>query len=174
MTKPLTILTLLLLTLSTKAQTSNIIEKRVDSLRFLKQQPFDCNSVYWRVVATGKDAIPFLISKLTDTTKTQVSLKCKSRNVRFGDICFEALTEIFNIPLFYVTQQQFDVIIQGCQQGVFTYLNDHRQKFQSQVQQYYDKFKSDIKFVKYDKDYKSACKKKHGILGYYDVDWKLL
>lgn len=154
---------------------TNDIEYKIDNLRNLKEQPFDCNSVYWKVVATGKDAIPFLIDKLDDTTNTQISLTCKRTNVKFGDICYEALTEIFNIPLFYVTQMQFDFIDQyGCQQGVLTYLDNNRQKFKAQILAYYDKYKADLKFTRYTKDYKNDCKKKNKIFGYYDVDWKLL
>ena len=155
-------------------QTNNVTLK-IDSLRFLNQQPFTCNSVYWRIVATGKDAIPFLIDRLDDTTHTQISLICKKTNVKLGDICYETLTEIFNIPLFYVTQQQFDFIDQyGCQQGVFTYLDNNRQKFKSQILAYYNKYSEELKFIHYAKIYKSDCKKKNKILGYFDVDWKLL
>jgi len=155
-------------------QTNGVVYK-IDSLQYLKEQPFACNSVYWRVVATGKDAIPFLIDKLDDTTHTQISLTCKKANVKFGDICYQALTEIFNIPLFYVTQQQFDLIDQyGCQQGVLTYLNNNRQKFKSQILSYYNKYKTELKFIHYSKDYKNDCKKKYKIFGYYDVNWKLL
>ena len=176
MIKPIiTILTILAFSSSTNGQQPEIIKTRIDSLKFLNQQPFDCNSVYWRVVATGKDAIPFLIDKLIDTSPTTVKLTCKTKNVKLGDICYEALTEIFNIPLFYVTTQQFDFIDQyGCQQGVFTYLDNNRQLFQTQILDYYNKFKSDIKFVKYDKNYKNVCKKKNNILGYYDIDSQLL
>ena len=155
-------------------QTSNI-KFQVDSLQYLKQQPLACNPIYWRVVAAGQDAIPFLIDKLDDTTLIQTSLTCKATNVKVGDICFEALTEIFNIPLFYVTHQQFDFIDQyGCQQGVFTYLDSNRQKFKSQILAYYDKYKTELKYIRYDKNYKNDCKKKYKVFGYYDVNWKLL
>jgi hypothetical protein len=175
MAKPLTILFFVILGSTKAVGQSNNIAQRVDSLQYLKQQPFPCNSIYWRVVATGKDAIPFLIDKLDDTTHTQISLTCKATNVKFGDICFEALTEIFNIPLFYVTHQQFDFIDQyGCQQGVFTYLKNNRQKFKSQILAYYDKYKTELVFIQYDKEYKNDCKRKNKILGYFDIDWKLL
>jgi hypothetical protein len=155
-------------------QTNDVIHK-IDSLQYLKEQPFSCNSVYWRVVVRGKDAIPFLINKLDDTTLTKISLTCKKTNVKLGDIYYEALTEIFNIPLFYVTQQQFDFIDQyGCRQGVFTYLDNNRQKFKSQILSYYNKYKTELKFIRYSKEYKNDCKKKNKIFGYYDIDWKLL
>ncbi len=156
------------------AQT-NSIKAKVDSLQFLNEQPFSCTSVYWRILGTGKETIPFLIDRLGDTTLTQISLTCKQKNVTVGDICYEALTEIINIPLFYVTHQQFDFIDQsGCQQSVFTYLDNNRQKFKSQILTYYNKYKIELKFVRYSKDYKNDCKKKNKIFGYYDVDWKLL
>ena len=119
-------------------QTSKI-KIQVDSLQHLNQQPLACNPIYWRVVATGKDAIPFLIEKLDDTTYIQTSLTCKATNVKLGDICFEALTEIFNIPLFYVTHQQFDFIDQyGCQQGVFTYLDSNQKSYTFSCSHFYN------------------------------------
>ena len=155
-------------------QTSKI-KIQVDSLQHLNQQPLACNPIYWQLVATGKDAIPFLIEKLDDTTYIQTSLTCKATNVKLGDICFEALTEIFNIPLFYVTHQQFDFIDKyGCQQGVFTYLDSNRKKFKSQILAYYEKYKTKLKFIRYDKNYKNDCKKKYKIFGYYNVNSKLL
>ena len=155
-------------------QTSNI-KVQVDSLKYLKQPGLVCNPIYWRVVATGKDAIPFLIDKLDDTTHIQTSLTCKTTNVKLGDICFKALTEIFNIPLFYVTHQQFDYFDQnGCQQGVFTYLDNNRQKFKSQILAYYMKYKTKLKYIRYDKNYKNDCKKKYKIFGYYNINSKLL
>lgn len=175
MTKFISVLILLLLLSKlTIGQTNSIILK-IDSLKYLDQQPFTCNSVFWRVAATGKDAIPFLIDKLEDTTQTQVSLTCKKTNVKFGDICYEVLTEILNIPLFYITEHQFDMIDQyGCQQGVYNYIDNNRQKFKSQILDYYDKYKLNLKFIYYDKEYKNECKLENNIYGYYDIDWKLL
>lgn len=153
----------------------NNIALKIDSLQFLKAQPFPCNSVYWRIVANGKDAIPFLIDKLDDTTATTTSLTCKKTNVKLGDICYESLTDIFSIPLFYVTHQQFDFFDNyGCLEGVLAYLDNNRQRFKAQIQAYYIKYKTDLKFVRYRKDYKDECKKENKILGYYAVDSKLL
>ena len=175
MTKLLTIFFILILgSAQIVGQTSNL-KLKIDSLQYLKQQPLTCNFIYWRVVAIGKEAIPFLIDKLDDTTHIQTSLTCKATNVKLGDICFEALTEILNIPLFYVTHQQFDFVDQyGCQQGVFNYLDNNRQTFKSQILAYYEKYKTKLKFIRYDNSYKNDCKKKYKVFGYYDVNWKLL
>jgi len=155
-------------------QTNNI-QLKIDSLKYLNLEPFPCNSIYWRVISTGKDAIPILIDKLTDTTNTKISLICKSVNVKIGDISFDVLTQIFNIPLYYVTKQQFDFIDQyGCQHGVYKYLDNNREKFKSQILDYYNKYKLELKFVKYDEGYKNECKIVNNIYGYYDIDWKLL
>lgn len=175
MTKFITILIIVTFCSTLVVGQTNSITQKIDSLRYLKGQPFPCNSIYWRVVATGKDVIPFLIDKMDDTTNTQISLNCKKTNVKLGDICYEALTEIFNIPIFYVTHQQFDFIDQyGCQQGIFTYLDENRMEFKSQILAYYEKYKTELKFIQYDKGYKNDCKKKNKIFGYYDIDWKLL
>ncbi len=161
--------------ISSFALGQNNIRDQIDSLRYLKNQPFDCNSIYWKVVASGKEAIPILIEKLTDTTPTQIKLTCKSANVKLGDICYVALEEIFNFPIFYITKRQFDFYDEkGCRVGVLDHLDSHRQEYKEQIENYYLRFKSDLKYVKYDKSYKNICKEKNKISGYYDIDWKLL
>ena len=175
MKRLLTILILLLLDLTNGFGQISNLELKVDSLQYLKRQPFACNSTYWHVVVKGKEVIPFLIDKLDDTTATEISLTCKPTDVKLGDICFEALTEICSIPIFYITHLQFDLIDEnGCQHGVFNYLANNRQKFKEQIRVYYEKYKNDLKFIRYQKDYQNDCKKMNGIFGYYDVDWKLL
>ena len=90
-------------------------------------------------------------------------------------------TEIVHpyLPKLYITIYQLWYIAiyrlqYGCQQGVLTYLDNNRQKFKSQILAYYNKYKTELKFIRYSKDYKNDCKKKNKIFGYYDVDWKLL
>jgi hypothetical protein len=44
------------------------IKSMVDSLQYLKVDTLDCSAdLYWRIIAKGDKAIPFLIEKLTDT-----------------------------------------------------------------------------------------------------------
>jgi len=175
MTRICTILALTCcLAMTTEAQ-SKSIELKIDSLKKFNGDIFDCNSIYWRVVALGKEAIPFLITAISDTSRTNTKLPCKKKNVRTGDICYAALTEIFNIPLFYVTNIQFDVIDEhGCDLGVFDYLDRERLKFKGQIEGYYNKYKHNLKLRKYVGLTKSDCKQKNKLPGYYDVDWHLL
>lgn len=169
-------LTVFLLTTSYKplAGQTNNIKLQIDSLKYLDKDAFECSSVYWKIIATGKDAIPFLIANLEDTTPTKIKYVCKKEQLKFGDICFVALEQIFNIPLFYVTGQQFDYYENGCRGGVLTYLDNNRKKIKDPITDYYKTYQSEIKFLKYAGGYKDECKMANNIYGYYDIDVKLL
>jgi hypothetical protein len=172
----LIVIIITVLTCSTKSFTQSIdLTRKVDSLRYLGVQPFDCNSLYWQVVKGGKEAIPLLIARLNDNTPTKVSLNCKRTDVKVGDVCYEVLTEIFEIPTFFVTRLQFDFVDQnGCQHGLYQYFASDRLRFKKQILDYYQHFKDHIVFVKYGKDYKNNCKLTNKILGYYQVEEKFL
>ena len=162
------------LTMTTHGQ-NKTIKLKIDSLKTLRSDISECNTIYWRVVALGKEAIPILIENISDTSLTKARLPCKKTNVRAGDICYAALTEIFNIHLFYVTNMQFDVFDEkGCQSGVFEYLDRERQKFKGQITEYYNKYQNKLKLKKYVDLDKNNCKQKNELAGYYDVDWQLL
>ena len=109
------------------------IQNQVDSLKYLKGDPFDCNSVTWRIIANKKDAIQVLIDNLDDSTFTTTTDKCKKKNLTVGDISFLTLKKILPLPFFAVTQIQCDVIEDGCQLGIFEYVETNRLKFQKQV-----------------------------------------
>ena len=159
------------------AQTDEI-NKKIDSLKYLGKDAYTCNSVYWHIVLLGKDAIPLLIARMDDTTQTQATYVCKKGNLKLGDICYKVLQEIMEIPTFYVTHIQFDVIDENrCQVGVYDYLDSNREKYKQQVSSYYETYKNSLKFVKYSYspgDHPNACKVKYKIYGYYKVDYKLL
>ncbi len=158
------------------AQTDEINGK-IDSLKYLDKDAYKCNSVYWRIVAIGKDAIPLLISRMDDTTLTEAAYVCKKGKLKLGDLCYKVLEEIMEIPTFYVTHVQFDLFEGECQVGVYGYLERERKKFKQQVSSYYETYKNDLKFVKFSYpagEHPNACKIKYKIYGYFDVDPKLL
>jgi hypothetical protein len=142
------------------------INKKIDSLKYLSKDAYNCNSVYWRVVKYGKDAIPLLIARMDDTTETKATYVCKKGNLKLGDLCFGVLEEIMNVHYFYITQV-----------GVYGYLDREREKFKQQLSNYYETYKNNLKFIKYSysPEYPpNACKVKYKVYGYYDVDLQLL
>ena len=146
------------------------IQNQVDSLKYLKGDPFDCNSVTWRIIANKKDAIQVLIDNLDDSTFTTTTDKCKKKNLTVGDISFLTLKKILPLPFFAVTQIQCDVIEDGCQLGIFEYVETNRLKFQKQVQAYYDKNKDKLKWRQLDSNHLTPCYLKNNIKGQYFYD----
>ena len=146
------------------------IEKQVDSLKYLKGDPFECNSVTWRIIANKKDAILYLIDKLDDTNLTKATDKCKKTNLTVGDISFLTLKRILPLPFFAVTGMRCDVIENGCQLGIFEYIESNRTKFKQQVQVYYDKKKSKLKWRQLDSNHLTPCYIENNIKGQYFYD----
>ncbi len=144
------------------------IKSQVDSLKYLSGDPLDCNSVTWRIIANKKDAIQVLIDKLDDTTTVKAIDKCKKEYLRVGDIAYLTLKKILPLPFFAVTGMQMDVIENGCQLGIFEYIEDNRIKFKGQVQVYYDKKKEKLKWRKLDSNQLTACYIKNNIKGQYE------
>lgn len=144
------------------------ISLQADSLKYLSGNPFDCNAVTWRLIANKKDVIQILIHKLADTTITSAKDKCKTGNLRVGDIAYLTLTRILPLPFFTVTGMQCDVIENGCQPGIFEYIEANRMKFRDQVQAYYNKKKNNLKWQQFDSNHLTPCHLKHGIKGQYE------
>ena len=125
------------------------VKAKIDSLKYLGVDAFNCNSVFWRIIANRKEAVLRLIDKISDTTITTATWKCKSTNLRVGDIAYLALREIIPVPFSDITGKQYDVIYDGCQGGVSKYIELNRLIFQKQVQlskDILDSFKSKYKF----------------------------
>lgn len=147
---------------------SVLLKSQVDSLKYLSGDPLECNSVTWRIIANKKDAIQLLVDKLDDTTVTSAKDKCKKGNLRVGDIAYLTLIRILPLPFFAVTGMQCDVIENGCQLGVFEYIENNRVKFKGQVQNYYDKKKNNLKWRQLDSNHLTPCYIKNNIKGQYE------
>lgn len=152
--------------INTFGQTEKI-KLQVDSLKYISGDPFECNSLTWRIIASKKEAIQILIDKLDDTTETKANDKCKASNLRVGDIAYLTLKRILPLPFFVITGLQCDVIKDGCQMGVFEYIEENRHKFKGQVQSYYDKKKEHLKWRKFDSKRLTPCYIKNDIKGQY-------
>ncbi len=157
----------ILTAISSFGQTDKI-KLQVDSLKYLSGDPFDCNYVTWRIISNKKDAIQLLIDKLGDTTLTKATDKCKTTSLRVGDIAYLTLKRILPLPFFSVTGMQCDVIKDGCQIGVFEYIESNRPIFKGQVQAYYDKKKDNLKWRQLDSNHLTSCYIKNNIKGQYE------
>lgn len=157
----------LLTSISTFGQTDKI-NLQIDSLKYSNGDPFDCNSVTWRIIVNKKDAIQPLIDKLTDTALTRSTEKCKTTGLRVGDIAYLTLKRIISLPFFAVTGMQCDLINDGCQIGVFEYIESNRPIFKRQVQAYYDKKRDNLIWRQLDSNHLRPCYIKNNINGQYE------
>jgi hypothetical protein len=146
----------------------------VDSLQYLSTDTLDCSAgLYWRIIAKGHRAIPFLIDKLTDTAHTNIKFHCKKTRLNVGEIAQFALTQIADFPTFLVTEIQFDVIIiDGTGEGCWSFYdfffdNSNKQKYQERIKKWYNKERSKYKAQKILKNEQTVCQKKYGIDTYY-------
>jgi hypothetical protein len=147
---------------------TDLLKLQVDSLKYISGDPFVCNSVTWRIIANKKEAIQILIDKLGDTTLTKATDKCKTSNLRVGDLAYLTLVRVLPLPFMMVTGMQCDVMENGCQLGVFEYIEKNRSKFKGQVQAYYDKKKSNLKWRQLDSNKLTPCYIKNNIKGHYE------
>ena len=148
-----------------------LISQQLDSLKYLKGDPSeDCNNVTWRIIANKIDAIQPLIDRLDDSTITQATDKCKKTNLTVGDICFVTLRKILPLGMFAITGRQMDVVVDGCQLGVFETIEANRLKFKQQVQAYYDQKKDKLKWREYEIKYLKPCYVQNNILGKYYIE----
>jgi hypothetical protein len=160
--------TLFILTAINAFGQTDIVKLQVDSLKYLSGDPFECNSLTWRIIAYKKDAIQILVDKLGDTTLTKATDKCKMTSLRVGDLAYLTLGRILPLPFFAVTGMQCDVIREGCQIGVFEYIEANRPKFKGQVQAYYDKKKDNLKWRQLDSNHLTPCYIQNKIKGQYE------
>lgn len=149
---------------------TNQIKLQIDSLKYLKGDPFECNSVTWRIIGNKKEAIQYLIDNLDDSTMTQAIDKCKPTHLTVGDISFLTLKRILPLPFFAVTGIQLDRIKDGCQLGIFEYLDSNRPKFKQQVQAYYGIKKDKLKWRQLDSNHLTPCYFENNIKGQYFYD----
>ena len=141
----------------------------VDSLKFIKADTLNCNAdLYWRIIAKGKTAIPFLIEKLTDTTQINIRFRCKKPRLNVGEVAHFALTQIAEFPVFL----QFDFFTDGGCWSFYEYLfnNANKAEYRKRVQEWYDQQKGKYKPKRISKKDRSACQKLYGIDTFYR--WK--
>lgn len=150
------------------------IQSMVDSLQYVKADTLDCSAdLYWRIIATGDKAIPFLIEKLTDTTPTRIRWICKKTNLNVGEVAQLALVEIGQFPAFVITNIQFDFVEvfengEGCWSFyIFFFMNENKARYQKDVRSWYEKEKSKFWVYKILRKDLTECQKRYGIDSYY-------
>lgn len=148
------------------------IKSMVDSLRFLNVKSLDITAdLYWRIIAKRKEAIPFLIEKLEDTTITNIYADCKKENLNVAEVSYEALKEIGDFPIFLITHIQFDVVQNGCWSFYnYFYNNGNKKEFQKLIKDWYLKEKKNYQAKKFSKKAFTESHKKYNIFRYYK--WK--
>lgn len=155
-------------TVTALGQTGNITSK-IDSLKYVQGDVFDCGAVTWRIIVHKKEAIQYLIDKIADTTMTQARYLNKDNHLRVGDLAYLTLEKIVSLPLARITGMQFCVIEGGgYQRGTFEYIEANRQRFREQVQAYYDGKKGKLKWKQIDSNHLTACYITHHINGRYE------
>jgi hypothetical protein len=153
------------------------IKSMVDSLQYLNADTLDCKAaLYWRIVAKGDKAIPFLIDKLTDTTATKIKYHCKKTSLNVGEVAHFALKQIADFPAFLVTKMQFDLIAidntgEGCWSFYdFLFIDANKPRYQKDVRNWYANQHSKYKPKKISRKKQTACQKQYGIDRFYR--WK--
>jgi hypothetical protein len=159
----------ILATINAFGQT-DLLKFQVDSIKYLSGDPFDCNSVTWRIISNKKEAIQLLVDKLDDKTIASANDKCKTTNLTVGEIAYLTLNRILPLPFFAVTGMQCDLIENGCQLGIFEYIENNRVKFKEQVQTYYNKKKNSLKWRQFDSNHLTPCYIKNHINGQYGYE----
>lgn len=170
MTKKILISILSLLTAYDTIAQTNDPKILVDSLKHLKEDTIDCNTdLYWRIIAIGKDAIPPLIDKLTDTSLTNVRWQCKKEKLNVGEIAQLALVEIAYFPAAKITQWQFDIIENGCW-NFYDYFFNNKNKvhYQNLIKVWYQEQFQNYRAIEIPQKKLSACRLKYNLIKYYE------
>ena len=164
----------------TFAQTDN--EKLVDSLKYTADVPFlDPNhylknygcgdSLFWKIVKQKKEIVPLLLNKLTDTTKTNITVPIIGRKYTVADIAYAAIREIIaGMPTF----DQLLSLDLDCDGGRSHYWEltkyfVHRESFQNELENWYNKNEIDFIWVSTNEFLTCDCDGKHPSGGHYEL-----
>ncbi len=149
------------------------IKSMVDSLQYSKADTLDCGAtLYWRIISQSDKAIPFLIDKLSDTTLTNISYKCKLTKLNVSEVAYFALQQIASFPAFVITHIQFHVYNDNNCWSFFDYFfnNANKKNYQELVLQWYSKNKTKFKAKKISRKNLTDCQKQFNIDKY--LKWK--
>ncbi|WP_445749328.1 hypothetical protein [Polaribacter sp.] len=175
------LLTLSILPISSFSQ--NEIKEKIDSLLYVEKMPYICeegftkcgDELFWNTVKLKEKAIPFLIEKLNDSTKTKAEVVLFGKNYSVADIAYVALEEIIHgIPTFELLGTEFDQ--DDC--GYCEYWNFLRKDYQNRlnfkvaVKNWYNKNKSKLVWISNNEFSSCDCRGKHPNEGHYEINKK--
>ncbi len=125
------------------------------------------DSLYWEIVGLGKEAIPYLIKKIQDNSKTDIKIPCRESKLTVGTTAFMALDDIISIPYFLVFEIQWDVLEMNCDfgypVGLLEYINEHPQEAYNKIIKWYDRYGQSIEKKALKRADQTDCQKKYGI-----------
>jgi hypothetical protein len=75
------------------------------------------DSLFWKIVKRGREAVPYLIELLDSTSYSRIRTTCATTNLNIGHLAFLLINHICSFPVFLETHMQFDVILDGCPWG---------------------------------------------------------
>lgn len=152
------------------------IKQLADSLSFVTDVPYIANNedpLFWHIVGGGRDIIPILIDKLTDTKKTKTAVRFFGGYHTVADLAYVTLQEIIkDIPTFDLLGVEFDQ--EGC--GYCSYWHHvrkskkNREAFRRSVNKWYDKNKNNLVWVNSHISLTGDCIRPPFVGGYYKVD----
>jgi|GEM_PF-1981733 len=123
-------------------------KKLADSLRYVTEVPYieNCKDpVFWKIVSKGKDIVPHLIDKMTDTRKLEKDVYVRFFGGKYtvADIAYVAIQEIIaDIPTFELLDVPFHEECGYC--SYWYYVREskkNRKKFQRAVRNWYEENK---------------------------------
>jgi len=155
---------------SLSAGQSLSLRVQIDSLRFVKGNPFSsCSAVTWKIVAHRQEAIQPLIDKLSDQTVTAATDIGRPGYLTIGDLAYLTLDRIFRLPFNQVTGVQVCVLDdRGYVGAVFDYMEKNRTKFRQQVQDYYHFKVFGLRWIEAKPNELSLCERLNLISGHYE------
>lgn len=134
-----------------KDEKNAAVKLLVDQLKFVTDVPYICrdtvygksvgcgDSLFWKIVMQKRDAIPFLMDKLDDTTQTIVPVPNFGGNYTVADIAYVAMREIIdNIPTFWLLGLGENSYAYGTME-YWEYIRAdirHRRKFQREIRKW--------------------------------------
>lgn len=153
------------------------IKLMTDSLSiapFLNHDTLDCSAdLYWRIVAKGEAAIPDLVAKLTDLSKTNIRFHCKKSKLNVAEVCYFALTEISDIPVALISSDWSGISYYGtsgeeCATFYELFFNDRNKAFiQQKLRKWFHEKFGSYELLKIPENKLSDCQKKYKIETYF-------
>ena len=150
--------------------------KLVDSLQYVTKVPYihNCDDpIFWKIVGEGKNIVPFLIDKMTDTTTLkEIYVPNFGGEYTVADVAYIAIQEIIaGIPTLKLLGVSFDKVCGYCSYwNHVRYSVENRVKFQSAVRHWYEQNKNKLVWVDYFGILAGECPSP--IKGHYEVKRK--